>query len=179
MAVKPRPPGQTRRVPVPRDVASRRQRGGQGATEDDPTSGGAIVGNCGRAPDDQCGLTDPSECSIHGGARADPDDEEKLLRAIRRLAGRRRDGAPSDDEPPVAHEDSIRLAHKSLRTAKAYMAEGMTHHAKALNLLDGVVQALDEGPATDQPGDADPAADADKAAQLARAAELRAKHKPA
>jgi HK97 family phage prohead protease len=171
MAGKPRVPGQTRRVPVRRDDG--------GATEDDPTSGGAIVGNCGRAPDDQCGMTDPSECSVHGGARADTDDEGRLLRAIRRLAGRRKDGVPGEDEPPVAHEDSIRLAHKSLRTAKAYMAEGMTHHAKALSLLDGVVQALDEGPATDEQGDTDPDPDADKAAQLARAAELRAKHKPA
>jgi HK97 family phage prohead protease len=171
MSGKSRVPGQTRRVPVLRDDG--------GATEDDPTSGGAIVGNCGRAPDDQCGMTDPSECSVHGGARADPDDEEKLLRAIRRLAGRRRDGAPNDDDPPMAHEDAIRVAHKSLRTAKAYMAEGMTHHAKALSLLDGVVDALDEGPATDQPGDTDPDPDADKAAQLARAAELRVKHKPA
>ncbi len=67
MSGKPRVSGQTGRVLVRRDDGD--------ATEDDPTSGGAIVGNCGRAPDDQCGMTDPSECSVHGGARADPDDE--------------------------------------------------------------------------------------------------------
>ena len=79
----------------------------------------------------------------------------------------------------MTHEDAIRLAHKSMRTAKAYMAEGMTHHAKALSLLDGVVDALDADPVTDPPADPDPDANTEKAAQLARAAELRAKHKPA
>ncbi len=58
------------------------------------------------------------------------------------------------------------------------MAEGMTHHAKALSLLDGVVDALD----TADPISAtapDPDANPEKTAQLARAAELRARHKPA
>jgi len=59
------------------------------------------------------------------------------------------------------------------------MAEGMTHHAKALSLLDGVVDALDADPITDPPTDPDPDANTEKAAQLARAAELRARHKPA
>jgi len=77
----------------------------------------------------------------------------------------------------VAHEDAIRLAHKSLTTAKAFMTEGMTHHAKALSLLDGVMDALDADPASDPPDNPDP--DPEKAAQLRRAAELRAKHKPA
>ena len=66
----------------------------------------------------------------------------------------------------MAHEDAIRLAHKSLRTAKAYMAEGMTHHAKALSLLDGVVDALDADPITDPPADPDPDANPEKTAQL-------------
>ena len=97
-----------------------------------------------------------------------------LLAALRRLLGRRKDdGAPSDDDLPVAHEDAIRLAHKSMRTAKAYMAEGMTHHAKALSLLDGVVDALDADPITDPP--ADPDANPEKTAQLARATALKAR----
>ena len=169
MTTRPRVPGH-KRVPVRRD---------DGGTEEDPAGGGAIVGNCGRAPDDQCGMTDASECSVHGGTRAEPDDDEKLLARIRHLVGRRKDGGEQgDDDPPVAHEDAIRLARKSLRTSKAYMAEGMTHHAKALSLLDGVADALDADtdPITDPPP-ADP--DADKAAQLRRAAELRAQHKPA
>jgi len=81
----------------------------------------------------------------------------------------------------VAHEDAIRLARKSLRTSKAYVAEGMTHHAKALSLLDGVADALDADagadPITDPPPDTDPDP-ATKAAQLARAADLAAKAKP-
>ena len=167
MAGKPRVPGQTRRVPVRRDP---------GATEEDPTAGGATVGNCGRGPDDQCGMTDPSECSVHGGARAEPDDDTKLLAAIRRLV--RRDGGDGDDDPPVAHEDAIRIAHKCLRTSKAFMAEALTQHGKALSLLDGVVEALDTAdPITDPPPDTDPDP-ATRAAQLARAADLAAKAKP-
>jgi hypothetical protein len=57
----------------------------------------------------------------------------------------------------------------------------MTHHAKALSLLDGVVDALDADPETDKPADPDPDAvpDPEKAAQLRRAAALKAKHKAA
>ena len=154
-------------------------RRGHGADENDPTSGGAVVGNCGRGPDDECGMKDPSECSVHGGVRADPDDDEKLLAALRRLVGRK--DAPDADpgDVPAEHQDAIRLAHKSLRTAKAFVTEGMTHHAKAMSLLDGVVDALDIDPVTDPPANADPDADpAEKAAQLRRAADLKAKLKP-
>ena len=149
-----------------------------GADDDDPPAEGASLGTCGRGPDDECGMTDPSECSIHGGKADPPDTDKKLLAALRRLVGRRKDvGDPGDDDPPVAHEDAIRLAHKSLTTAKAFMTEGMTHHSKALSLLDGVMDALDADPASDPPDNPD--SDPEKAAQLRRAAELRAKHKPA
>ena len=170
----------------PRTRSGHVHRDGGDANETDPTEGGAVVGNCGRAPDDQCGMTDPSECSVHGAARDADTDNEKLLRTIRRLLRHKDaiDGDP-DNGVPVAHEDAIRLARKSLRTSKAYMAEGMTHHAKALSLLDGVADALDAAPEadpiTDPPAntDPDPVADPEKAAQLARAAALKAKHKPA
>jgi HK97 family phage prohead protease len=169
MAVTPRVAGKTRRVPVRRE---------DGAGEDDPTSGGAVVGNCGRGPDDACGMKDPDECSVHGGTAAvtDTDEDTKLLTALRRLV-RREGGDPTGDDPPVAHEDAIRLAHKCLRTSKAFITEGMTHHAKALSLLDGVAAALDTDPMTDPP--ADPDSDpASKAAELARAAALKVKHTP-
>jgi HK97 family phage prohead protease len=171
-------PPMTARTPT-RSTGSGRPlntRRADGASEDDPTAGGAAVCTCGRSADEECGLTDPSECSVHGGAAAAPDADEKLLAALRRLLGRRKDdGAAGDDDPPVAHEDAIRLAHKSLRTAKAYMAEGMTHHAKALSLLDGVVEALDADPVTDPPATPDPDANPEKAAQLARATALKAR----
>jgi len=160
----------------PRSARSGRpaRRTGNAGEEDPP------VCTCGRSAEDECGLADPSECAIHGAAAAAPEADEKLFAALRRLLGRRKDGdAPDNDDVPVTHEDAIRLAHKSMRTAKAYMAEGMTHHAKALSLLDGVVDALDADPVTDPPADPDPDANTEKAAQLARAAELRAKHKPA
>jgi len=148
-----------------------------GASEDDPIPGSSPgTCTCGRSADDECGLSDPSECSVHGGTAAAPEADEKLLAILRRLLGRRKDdGAPSDDDLPVAHEDAIRLAHKSMRTAKAYMAEGMTHHAKALSLLDGVVDALDADPVTDPPAAADPDANPEKTAQLARATALKAR----
>jgi hypothetical protein len=183
MAGKPRTPGQTRRLPVRRD---------DGANEDDPAAGGAVVGNCGRDAGDKCGMTDPDECSVHGGAKSDPDaDATKSLAALlRQLLPRRKDGDPESDssgqapkgvdDPPVAHEDAIRLAHKCMRTSKAFVTEGMTHHAKALSLLDGVVDALDADPISATAPDNDPDADPEKkAAQLRRAAALKAKHKPA
>ena len=135
-------------------------------------------------------MTDPTECSVHGASREAPDADEKLLQRVRRLlAGQKdapdgdpglaREARPLDADPPVAHEDAIRLAHKAMRTAKAYMADAMGNHAKALNLLDGVVRALDADPITDQGADpdADPAGkpDPEKAAQLARAAASKAR----
>jgi HK97 family phage prohead protease len=182
MATRPRIPGQARRAPARADGALSARRT-DGAGEDDPESGGAVVGTCGRGPDDACGMTDPSECSVHGGAAALTDTDEKLLARLRRLLGFRKDDGGSDtrspsDDPPVAHEDAIRLAHKSMRTAKAFMTEAMGFHAKALDLLDGVVDALDEDPVSGTAPNTDPDADpgADKAAQLRRAAALRAKH---
>jgi HK97 family phage prohead protease len=177
MTGKPRAPGQTRRLPVRRD---------DGANEDDPAAGGAVVGNCDRDAGDKCGMTDPDECSVHGGAKAEPgvDDAKSVAALLRQLlasaeadrnAWLRRKGADpeSDDDPPVAHEDAIRLAHKCMRTSKAFMTEGMTHHAKALSLLDGVVDALDADPISATAPDNDPDADPDKkAAQLRRAAAL-------
>jgi hypothetical protein len=160
----------TARPPARSATSKRPSNARRAASEGDP------VCTCGRSADDECGLADPSECAVHGGTAAPPDADEKLLATLRRLLGRRKDGdAPHNDDLPVAHEDAIRLAHKSMRTAKAYMAEGMTHHAKALSLLDGVVDALDADPLADP----DPDANTEKAAQLARAAELRARHKPA
>jgi len=173
MAGKPRITGQARRLPV---------RRGDGAGEDDPAAGGAVAGNCGRGPDDECGMSDPAECSVHGGAKAEPDstDDAKSLDALlRRLLAERKDGGTdSSDAPPVEHEDAIRLAHKALRTSKAFITEGLTHHAKALSLLDGVVDALDADPisATAPAGNTD--AD-EKAAQQRRAAALKAKYHPA
>ena len=134
-----------------------------------------------------------AECSVHGGAKGEPgvDDAKSVAALLRQLlasaeadrnAWLRRKGADpeSDDDPPVAHEDAIRLAHKSMRTSKAFMTEGMTHHAKALSLLDGVVDSLDADPISATAPDNDPDADPDKkAAQLRRAAALKAKHKPA
>ena len=96
------------------------------------------------------------------------------------LPRRKEDGATGNDDLPLAHEDAIRLAHKSLRTSKAFITEAVTHHNKALDLLGDVVDALNEAPEADPESEpqADPDPGADKAAQLLRAAALKAKHKP-
>lgn len=173
--------------PMTRRTPKKPRLRADGANEDDPTAGGAIVGNCGRGADQECGMKDPDECSIHGSAKTvddqDTDDDKALMRALRRLLnGRRRDAEDGDpdnsDEPPTAHEDAIRLAHKCLRTSKAFLTEAVTHHAKAMSFLDDVVDALnadgesgddDTRSEEDPDNDGDPDADPEKAARLRRA----------
>lgn len=145
---------------------------------------------CGRSSDEECGMKSNAECAVHAGAKSADDAEDSDEKTLRRLlmkllAPKRRadDDKPDGDEPPLAHEDSIRMAHKALRTAKAFMTEGMTHHNKAVDLLGDVVDALNDAPdesddKSENP-DADPDADPDseKAAQLRRAAALKQKHR--
>jgi HK97 family phage prohead protease len=134
------------------------------APEDGP------VGDCGRDKDETCGMIDPAQCSVHGGGKAaGDDDDEKAIRRLRRLLRiARADDDPGGDEPPLAHEDAIRMAHKCMRTAKAFQAEAMGHYAKAMDHLDGVVDALDDAdPESDPPTDPDP--DDDTAKRLRRA----------
>jgi HK97 family phage prohead protease len=162
--------------PTPRRTAGKptnAHRSG-GAEETDPTAGGAIVGNCGRKADEPCGMTDPSECSVHAGAELDLDSEEakRLGGLLARLLPRRKEGGEPADDLPVAHEDAIRVAHKCLRTSKAFLTEAVSQHSKAIDLLGGVVDALDTAdPISTTAPDTDPdAPDGDKAAQLLRAA---------
>lgn len=140
--------------------------------------------NCGRKSTDTCGLDDPNQCSIHREEDPGGDEDEKaLLRALKRILAAHRkdatDGDPNGDDPPLAHEDAIRMAHKCMRTAKAFQAEAMGHYGKAMDHLDGVVDALNadgsEDPESDP--DADPDPDKEKAAQLRRAAALKKKHR--
>jgi HK97 family phage prohead protease len=150
---------------------------------DDPTDDPTKT-TCGRAKGSACGMTDPSECAVHGKARTDddpvdPDDEKALVRALRRILGLRRtddDGGPEGDDPPIAHEDAIRMAHKCLRTSKAFLTEGMVHHAKAVDLLGDVVDALDEDGDAGDGVEPDPEKDPEgaKAAHKKRIKELRA-----
>lgn len=95
-----------------------------GATDDDPD-----------ADDVECGMTDPAECSIHGGAKAEPeaDDSKALAALLRRLLPRRKDdGGAGDDDLPLAHKDAIRLAHKSPRTLAVLHNEVLVEEANRL-----------------------------------------------
>lgn len=164
-------------------MAVRPRRRSEDDTVDEPK------GKCGRAADDECGMSDPEECSIHAAHKVadpvDPDDEKALIRALRRLTGklvilRADDGTddePTGDEPPLAHEDAIRMAHKCFRTAKAFMTEGMIHHNKAVDLLGDVVDALDKTPDDDgrggEPNADDPDDTSEKVLLLKRIAERR------
>jgi HK97 family phage prohead protease len=167
--------------PTPRRTAGKptnAHRSG-GADETDPTAGGAIVGNCGRSADEECGMKDPSECSIHAGTELDLDPEEakRLAGLLRRLLPRRKEASDPDDDLPVGHEDAIRVAHKCLRTSKAFITEAVSQHSKAIDLLGGVVDALDAAdPISSTAPNTDPdAPDGEKAAQLARATALKAR----
>jgi HK97 family phage prohead protease len=138
------------------------------------------IGDCGRDKGATCGMTDPEECAVHCSAKsADDDADEKAIKHLRRLLRlrRRADDDPSEDEVPLAHEDAIRMAHKCMRTAKAFQTEAMGHYAKALDHLDGVVDALDDNgdPDDGAPSNTDPDADAnaEKAARLKRARDLK------
>jgi len=143
------------------------------------------VGDCGRDKDEPCGMKDSSECSVHAGSKSadnDDDNNEKAIKRLRRLLrlAVRADDDPSGDEPPIAHEDAIRMAHKCLRTAKAFQAEAVGHYSKAMDHLDGVVDALDEDPDADKSEDPDADPDEDPDSEKAirrRRAEAAARRK--
>jgi hypothetical protein len=124
-------------------------------------------------------MKDPSECSIHAGTELDLDPEEakRLAGLLRRLLPRRKEASDPDDDLPVGHEDAIRVAHKCLRTSKAFITEAVSQHSKAIDLLGGVVDALDAAdPISSTAPNTDPdAPDGEKAAQLARATALKAR----
>jgi len=163
--------------PTSRRSAARPPNGrrSDGASEEtDPSAGGATVANCGRKADEECGMTDPCECSVHAAIQADLDSEEakRLAGLLARLLPRRKEGGEPADDLPLEHKDAIRVAHKCLRTSKAFLTEAVSQHSKAIDLLGGVVDALDTAdPISSTAPDTDPdAPDGDKAAQLLRAA---------
>lgn len=165
---------------------------------DDKPDDDKVVGNCGRSKDQECGMKSIAECSVHGTKAADgdddkptPDEEKQLKRLLRLLAKQylppRRKADDGEEDPPLPHEDAIRMAHKCMRTAKSFITEGLSHHAKGVDMLQGVVDALNEGGSDDdkpedkEMGDDDGEGgkpDDEKAAHLLRAAALRATLKP-
>jgi HK97 family phage prohead protease len=188
-------------------MATRKKPAQRAAGEDDPTGGGDVIGNCGRDKDETCGMKDPGECATHaddGDKKVDPDDEKALLRALKKLNPKYKDvddGSDDSDGPPMAHEDAIRMAHKNLRTSKAFLTDAAEFHTKALDLLKPVVDAMNEEnddtdvgdggqPKADDEGEKDEDEDGDekdpdtkaakaalKKAQIALAAALTKKHR--
>ena len=139
-------------------------RSGGGMTETDPASGGAVVATCGRAKEDECGLTNSAECAVHG----EQDMDEKALAAAiqravaegmkealkapaapaRRAPARpvRRDPEGGDGSDPSMDGDvarCIRMAHEHLKAADDFYEAGDDHHDKALDLLEEARKSID------------------------------------
>ena len=152
---------------------------------------GTPMASCALPDADECGMKDASKCAVHGkGKAADPDDdtEKAILRVLAKLMGARTKAEEDpDDNLPLEHHDAVRMAHKCLRTAKAFDAEAVKHYSKALDHLIGVVDSLDdpddpdagdtkaedENPEKDPDDGTDP--NEEKAAQLRRAQKLKAR----
>jgi len=162
-------------MPAPRTLPPRRRvspadqiQRAEGMSEGDPSSGGAIVGNCGRPADKECGMKDPAECAIHGFSGAgvgDPaDNEDKGFRSAVRLAVRAEmqrlargairprlradspeggsDTAGSTDLPE-GHTAALRTASMHFKSAQNYYDAGDEHHDEGLNLMADAVKDLD------------------------------------
>lgn len=86
-------PGPTGEVKPLQPVGAPASSRADEAVANDPDAGGAALGTCGWDPDAVCGLTDPAECSVHGGAKAEPeaDDTKTVVALLRRLLPRRKD----------------------------------------------------------------------------------------
>lgn len=124
--------------------------------------GGALVmGNCGRAKDEECGMKDPEECSIHRERDEDTDDE-KVLRVLRRLgilkAGRVLSTANAADlRKAAAHHAKAADLHEKAMDAHLL---AMEHHKSAHELIKGVLARHDAADDPDQDGSDDAPPDA-------------------
>jgi hypothetical protein len=85
-----------------------------------------------------------------------------------------------DDEIPVEHRDSIRIAHKCVKTALAFHREGLEHIKRAADLLgdvcDGMPDSGDTGDGGDEGGQRPTGDGGDErgySAQIARARAIR------
>lgn len=148
-----------------------------GMREDDPASGGAVVATCGRSADQECGMQDPEECSVHRTKDVDQDDEEsKRLRAMLRsvvraelkrlrLAAKKKaegdpDGEEAKDEPD--HMVEMKRAHFHAKMAKVCRDAADEHHDENEKCLRRAIKALedDDVDKDDDPADQDPDDDA-------------------
>jgi len=137
----------------------RRRTSDGAASETDPASGGALVGNCGRPLGDSCGMVNVAECSIHGqgevgtGSEEDEDKnmdaklrklvQQELLRTLKSM--RRRD--PEDGDDPSAAESPDEPLQKCLAHMKAahmFHKMAMASHKKAMDALSDAIGGDDD-----------------------------------
>jgi HK97 family phage prohead protease len=126
-----------------------------GMSETDPSGGGVMVesetspvGNCGRGPDEECGMKDPAECSIHGGGVGAGSDEDKAMQQnklvteiVRRelaaaIKALKEDGGP---DKPEGTGDEMSEAFGHLKAAGVFHKLAMGSHSKALAIVEGLV----------------------------------------
>ncbi|HVB67967.1 MAG TPA: HK97 family phage prohead protease [Acetobacteraceae bacterium] len=164
------------------DIKTLRKRAG-GMNETDPAAGG-FLGECGRKPEEACGMLNPGECKTHGPQTQDEKMTPEVLNEIRELfrsefkanarrgRARRRDAADGDGAEKVGQA----LDH--LEDAKDLHDEADEHDEKALDCREKAMDLHDK--AMDLLGDAagsigDPeGGDAAKARRLRRLKRLQA-----
>ncbi len=157
-----------------------RRRDGDGMNETDPAAGGDaietdIMGDCGKAIDEECGMKDPAQCATHAPLQ---DGDAKrvgtlLLRVARGVkAGRVLSAANEKDLRDAAeHHAKAATLHETATAAHAKAAE---HHNMAQDCIKAVLERHDEATADDTADDnADDGNADDKAARERRVAQLR------
>lgn len=123
----------------------------------------APVGNCGRTEDEQCGMSDPAECSIHAPKPEVGDDEEAI-----KIAAKAKALAAATKAGRMLSQTN----EKDLRAAVDYHEKAMDAHQKAADLIKGVLArhdaAEDDPDEQDDPAE-DQAANPDKTTARERA----------
>ena len=153
--------GRQRRAP--------RRRDADPMGENSPADGGAGIGNCGRPVENECGMKDPAECSIHGFGGAGAGDSEsnedkgmtqkELRRLIRRelttaLKAVRKEADDTSDEPGSvdAPDEPLVKCYGHIKAAHVFHKMAMGSHRKAMDLLSDIVGDEDKD---EEDGDGD------------------------
>ncbi len=136
-----------------------RRRDGDGMNETDPAAGGDaietdIMGDCGKAIDEECGMKDPAQCATH--APLQDGDAKRVGTLLLRVAR----GVKAGRVLSAANEKDLRDAAE--------------HHKMAQDCIKAVLERHDEATADDTADDnADDGNADDKAARERRVAQLR------
>ena len=180
-------------------TTGRHRRRSGGMEETDPASGGAVVATCARGADEECGMANPQECSIHMTKETPEDEAKRIAGIVRRtireelrnsspLATRRRSVRPrrraegdesgdgSDSNMSPEHEACIRSIAEHLDAMGDAMDEASDHHEKAMDLVNSVCDDLDTDPENETGSDSSSADGKSMQRRLREARRLLARH---